>query len=99
MSHPFLLLVAGTIVSSIIIPDFTRQWQNNQKQLELKTNLADEINKAVSDSIVSSRLGDSDNSFRNWLISKEIIHSKIVAYFSNNRITQNWDNLSSAVEE
>jgi len=47
MSHPFLLLVAGTIVSSIIIPDFTRQWQNNQKQLELKTNLADEIRRCL----------------------------------------------------
>jgi hypothetical protein len=100
MAHPFLLLVAGAIVSSIIIPNFTRQWQDNQKQLELKTTLADDINKAVADPIVSSRLLDnSHNSFRNWEISKEVIGSKIQAYFSNNGITQKWDNLSSAVDE
>ena len=55
MSHPFLLLVVGAIVSSIIVPNFTRQWQDNQKQLELKTALADDINKAISDSIVTAR--------------------------------------------
>jgi hypothetical protein len=47
MSNPFLLLVAGAIVSSIIIPDFTRRWQDNQKQIELKTNLADEIRRCL----------------------------------------------------
>lgn len=107
ISHPFLLLIVGAIISSLIIPYFTRQWQDNQKQLELKTALADDINKAVSDSIVSSRLlttgqidpQDYSNSFKNWEISKEIIGSKIEAYFSDNQIRRNWNNLSSAVEE
>ncbi len=105
MSHPFLLLMVGAIVSSIIIPNFTRQWQDNEKQLELKTALADDINKAVSDSVVSTRLVDRfnekdfDDSFRSWQISKEMIGSKIEAYFSDDSIRQNWDNLSSAAEE
>lgn len=106
-SHPLLLLVIGAIVTSIIVPNFTRQWQDNQKQLELKTALGDEINRAVSDPIVSSRLitanlfelKDWSNSFKNWEISQEMIGSKFEAYFSNNRIRQNWNNLSSAVEE
>jgi hypothetical protein len=56
ISHPFVILIVGALIYSVIIPYFTRQWQDNQKQLELKTALADDINKAVSDSIVSSRL-------------------------------------------
>jgi hypothetical protein len=101
MSHPLLLLVVGAIVSSIIVPSFTRQWQDNQKQLELKTALADDINKAISDSVVTAREGETggSDSFRNWEISKEMIGSKIEAYFSDDGITHNWNNLSSAVEE
>lgn len=107
LSHPIMLLIVGAIISSLVIPYFTRQWQDNQKQLELKTALADDINKAISDSIVSARLTtagqidqqDWDNSYKNWEIAREVIGSKIQAYFSNNEITLNWNNLSSAVEE
>ena len=107
ISHPFLILVVGAIISGLLVPYFTHQWQDNQKQLELKTALADDINKAVSDSIVSGRLyptghanpSDFDNSLKNWEISKEIISSKIQAYFSDNATTHRRDDLSSAVKE
>ncbi len=100
ISHPFLILVVGAIISGLLVPYFTHQWQDNQKQLELKTDLADEINKAISDSMATARgeTGGSD-SFRNWLIDKEMIGSKIEAYFSDDGLTHNWNNLSSAVEE
>ena len=29
--HPLILLIGGAAVSSIIIPYFTRKWQNHQK--------------------------------------------------------------------
>jgi hypothetical protein len=103
LKHPFVLLIIGALISSLIIPYFTRQWQDNQKQLELKTALADDINKAVSDSIVSSRDGyQADSSFttyKSWEISKETIGSKIGAYFSDHEIRLSWNNLSSAVEQ
>src|SRR5689334_1621263 len=107
ISHPFLILILGAIISSLIFPYFTRQWQDNQKQLELKTALADDINKAVSDSTASARLfntgridsKDFDNTFKNWEINKEMISSRIQSYFSNNQATQNWNNLASTVEE
>lgn len=60
ISHPSVLLIVGAIISSLVIPYFTRQWQDSQKQLELKTALADDINKAVSGSIVSSGLLTAD---------------------------------------
>jgi hypothetical protein len=36
LSHPMLLLIVGAIISSLIIPYFTRQWQDHQHELELK---------------------------------------------------------------
>jgi hypothetical protein len=102
-SNPMLLLIVGAIISSIIIPSYTRQWQDHQKELELKTNLADEINKAISPMIVSANYRhDNTDPFqtnKNWLISKAMISSKIKAYFSDIQITQDWNNLSSVVSQ
>lgn len=44
-----MLLIVGAIITSLIIPNFTRQWQDHQKELEVKIALTDEINKATSD--------------------------------------------------
>jgi hypothetical protein len=102
LSNPMLLLIVGAIISSIIIPYYTRQWQDHQKELELKTNLSDEINKAVSDILVSADYkisapsNDTVAILKNWDIAKAMISSKIKAYFSDIHIAQNWDNLSSA---
>jgi len=42
-------LIVGAIITRLIIPNFTRQWQHHQKELEVKIALTDEINKATSD--------------------------------------------------
>jgi len=46
LSHPLFLLVIGAIISSIIIPVYTNQWQNYQKELEIKSKLAEEISRS-----------------------------------------------------
>jgi len=102
VSNPMILLVVGAIISSLIIPYYTRQWQDRQKELELKATLADEINKAISDVTVSATFrgaaGLSETN-KNWLISKTMIDSKIKAYFSDPQITHDWENLSSVVSQ
>ena len=56
LSHPLLLLVAGAIFTSLLFPSITRQWQANEKQIELKSELMDEINEATADTLTSYRL-------------------------------------------
>jgi hypothetical protein len=97
------LLIAGAIISSLIIPYYTRQWQDHQKELELKTNFADDVNKAVSEMIVSAIYrnphADLYQTNNDWLIAKAMISSKVKAYFSDIRMTQDWNNLSSVVTQ
>ena len=52
-SHPMLLLIAGALISSLLFPWITRQWQENEKEFELKTELVEEINKAVTDTLTA----------------------------------------------
>jgi hypothetical protein len=53
MRHPFILLVAGALLSGLIVPLITRSWQNRQKVLEIKTALVSEISKAVMEFFMS----------------------------------------------
>jgi hypothetical protein len=109
LSHPFVLLIIGAGISGLLIPHITNQWQNHQKELELKTDLASQISKAVANIIIGSRLVQiptfayTNLSYANiveqWEESKASIGSQIEAYFSDTQLKQEWDNLSSAITE
>jgi hypothetical protein len=108
LAHPLMLLVIGAIISSLLIPYFTRQWQDYQKELELKTDIAGEISKAISNVIITARFVQNPD-FTNqmnfgsasldWEISKAFIGSKIQSYFPNPQIRQDWKNLSNVITE
>jgi hypothetical protein len=48
VSNPLLLLVAGGIISGLLIPYITNQWQNHQKELEIKTDLVGRISESFT---------------------------------------------------
>jgi hypothetical protein len=108
-SHPLVLLIAGAIISSIAIPYYTRQWQDHQKELELKTDLAEKLSRAVSSIIVNARLvqnqvpylevKDFGNADIEWEISKQTIASRLESYFPDTSIKQEWIDLSTAITE
>jgi hypothetical protein len=47
LRHPFALLLAGALFSAVIVPRLTRQWQNEQKELEVRTGLVSEMSETV----------------------------------------------------
>jgi hypothetical protein len=108
LSHPLFLLVIGAIISSIIIPVYTNQWQNYQKELEIKSKLAEEISTSISNKIINSRLvqiaGYTDNidyaqSTIDWEVSNARISSLIGSYFVDLSFKKQWDGLSFLVTE
>jgi hypothetical protein len=106
LSHPLFLLVIGAIISSIIIPVYTNQWQNYQKELEIKSKLAEEISTSISNKIINSRLVqiagyniDYAQSTIDWEVSKARISSLIGSYFIDPLIKKQWDELAFLVTE
>ena len=47
------MLIVGAVISGLIIPLITRNWQNRQKSLEIKTNLVSEISQSVMEFFMS----------------------------------------------
>lgn len=103
---PIVALIVGIAITSWLIPIFQGQWaaQNHQKELELKSDLADQISKAVANMEVAAQTSTNPlyanhtaSAYLDFETSKSIIHSKIQAYYNDSRLTKNWDDLSSTV--
>lgn len=47
LSHPLVVLFVGAIITGLLIPWLTRQWQDRQKELEIKTKLVSDISEST----------------------------------------------------
>lgn len=124
LSNPFILLIAGAMISGLLVPFFTNRWQNtqknyelqiarNQKALELKMDLIDQITKSVSTIVMSVLLlaggiGKSGkegafekiDTYKNWEISSKAIGSQLRAFFPENlEIEMEWNRFYDLVND
>jgi hypothetical protein len=49
LSHPLILLIVGAAITSFLLPQLTASWQVNERELDLKLELADRINTPYID--------------------------------------------------
>lgn len=47
LSHPFLLVLVGGLLTRLIVPALTRRWHTHQKELEIKIALVSEISESI----------------------------------------------------
>jgi hypothetical protein len=109
LSHPLLLLLIGALISSILVPSLTRQWQNHEKELEMKSGLVEDMNNSVTDFVMavqfaevgatSQSQADYDKAYRDWEIKRGQLASKIRVYFPASRIADEWSRYSRAVTD
>jgi hypothetical protein len=55
LRHPLVLTLVGAILSVLIVPAFTRQWQDRQKERELKRALVADIGASVTEALKTSQ--------------------------------------------
>jgi hypothetical protein len=98
LSNPLLLLVVGGTISGLLIPYITTQWQNHQKELEIKTDLL----RRISGSFAAASIArenvliaaeqrpvpdvtnkDFVNQMRNWTISHHVTNKAFVNQMRN----------------
>lgn len=109
LQHPLTLLLIGAILSSYLIPSWTRQWQNQQTELNTKVEIINSIDKSSTQMIMAVQyavLGtksqsqlDYDSAFRQWQIDKQIIRSKLQAYFPGSQLVNDCNKFSEQLDE
>lgn len=108
-AHPLVLLLVGVLVTSVLVPRFTRQWQNRDKELDVKTTLVADISESVTDFVlavqfaelasVSQSQADFDRAYRQWEVDSAAIESKLQAYFPRSDIPEEWRRYSLVVSD
>jgi hypothetical protein len=109
LAHPLFLLLAGAVLTGLLIPALTRRWQNRQKALELKTELIGEISESITEMVMAVQfvhLGATsmdqqrfDEAYREWEARSAVIGTKLQAYFPKTAIPAEWNRLSEVVTD
>lgn len=104
LSHPLLLLLVGAVISSFLIPDITRRWQDHQKELELKTALVSQITDATTSTLTEAELLATGaetkdqgqlsarvrSVYQDWMIKGAAIRAELEAYFPGTLLSRDW---------
>ena len=107
LAHPLTLLIVGALLSSLLIPSWTKQWQDRQSELQVKIDLVDQIDTSVTGMLMavqfavvgseSQTQADYDRAYRQWEIDSRLIESKLQAYYPEEPLAKDWNQISKGM--
>jgi hypothetical protein len=111
LAHPLVLLLVGGAftagITNYLIPSITRQWQNHDKELEIKSELVQKMSESATSFIIvvttvdfAPRYISNAELFKRyeaWEVERQAIASQIGAYFPKSQVSDEWDSFSEAV--
>ena len=51
VKHPLVLVILGGVFSALLIPQITREWQDRQREQEIKQSLLEEISTSATTAV------------------------------------------------
>jgi hypothetical protein len=54
-ANPLLVTVVAALLGGLLIPQITREWQDHQKALEIKTDLVSQMSESASSAVMTGR--------------------------------------------
>lgn len=113
LGHPLVLIVAGAFISSYLIPSLTRQWQNHERELEIKAVLVQEMSETTAEFVVAIKtyafggfgsgqtpeglIRDLSRDRRAFDTQQPITAAKLRAYFRKASLTDEWNRYGAAL--
>ena len=110
LPRPILLTLFGAAISAWLVPAFTRQWQDRQKEREIKVALVADIGDSTSDALVTSQYlanrafpgGNGQSEYNRftlgWARRSAQIEAKLRAYFPDNSLVDDWRDYSVVLQ-
>ena len=56
LAHPLTLLLVTAVVSGLLVPRLTQQWQDHQQQLDTRRDFAARVSRTVGEIFVATQL-------------------------------------------
>jgi hypothetical protein len=108
-TNPLVLLFVGAGMSGILVPYFTRRWQDRQEELKLKQELVSDLSHAITKILravestedKSKKIEEFKKARDDWFLKIPDIGSQIHTYFykSKKNIRGFWENYKHVIEE
>ena len=105
---PVLMVLFGAAISAWLVPAFTRQWQDRQKEREIKVALVSEISDSTSDALVTSQFvasgaltegqAEYNRISLDWAQRSAQVEAQLAAYFPGQALVDDWHDYSIVVE-
>jgi hypothetical protein len=100
LSHPLALVVVGAAISTVLVPLYTQQSQENQQALEIKRALAERMSATVSPFLaatLSNELvwrgkppSDYDLAYETWSTESDLILTRMRTNLDDTSIAETW---------
>jgi hypothetical protein len=108
LRHPLITLSFGALLTGVLVPLITRQWQLRQKRLEVKIALITQMSESVMRFLmaiqfvhVGARSFNQqafDDAYREWEIGSAVFGTKLQAYLgSDSTLPAEWMRFAEAI--
>ena len=105
---PVLMVLFGAAISAWLVPAFTRQWQDRQKEREIKVALVSEISDSTANALVTSQFvaggaltegqAEYNRISLDWAQRSAQVEAELAAYFPGQALVDDWHDYSIVVE-
>jgi hypothetical protein len=102
------MVLFGAAVTAWLVPAVTRQWQDRQKEREIKVALVSEISDSTSDTLVTSQFvaggaltngqAEYNRISLDWARRSAQVEAKLAAYFPGQGLADDWRRYATVVE-
>jgi hypothetical protein len=102
--HPLFLLLIGAGVTSLLIPWFTKRWENRKKELEIKMDIVSKMTEIITYQRATAlhamqrknKITDAEKEAyieksKKWYVESSLIGSKLQTYFPELEIRILWE--------
>lgn len=100
LAHPMTLLIVTAIVSGLLIPQFTQQWQDHQQQLDTRREFAARIARSVGEIFIATQLAQLraasqsqekfDAAYVRWEIESAVLDAELRAFYRTEPLHDAW---------
>lgn len=110
--QPYLIVLATALVSGVVVPYIARLTQVNERELEIKTELAGDMGQAVAafvneiQSVEVTRIQtggrpadtrELNAAYKQWMTESSVIAARVEAYFPD--LADDWKAIAAGLEE
>jgi hypothetical protein len=101
LAHPLTLLLVTAVVSGLLVPRLTQQWQDHQQQLDTRRDFAARVSRTVGEIFIATQLvevgaksqsqEEFDDAYVRWEVESAVLGAELRAYYRAESLHQAWD--------